>query len=637
MHSGFVTLFAIALLCAHQCQGSTEPEKMKLKELKQFLSDRGVQCVGCLEKEDFVKKVKESASMRVLPPATPPPYYVNGQVKEIVTHQEYTQGLAKHRDDTGLPVIVDFFSHSCGPCIQIAPLYQDLASEYRGRAVFWKVDVNRNYQTSQAANVRSMPTFQFFLNNKKRHEFSGGDAQGMRHYTEQLIREAENAGTYVGMEVTVESIKTFYEQNSDKVGAKADPAVIAAKYEGKTALLIKHMKAKYGSAPKATKKLYRKADEKSKKTGAEPKCKVPEVSETLENASNEELEAEIERRRALDETSPSLMFEEADLSGTEPEKVVIIGGGPAGLSAAVYAARAGLNPVVVAPAFGGQLLGKGVDVENYPGVIGKEATGRGIVQLMRKQSYGFETRLVDDVIISADLKKYPFELTLNNTDQDQKMRANAIIVATGADSRWLGVPGEYEYRGGGVSSCATCDGFLYRDQDVVVIGGGDTAMEDALVLARTASSVIVVHRRDTFRASHVLSSRVLNHPKITVQWDSVVEEFVGQEEDGKPGLTHVTIKNLKNGTSEKIVAGAAFVAVGHIPNTQVFKDVLEMDEQGYLVVKPGSTRTSIDGVFAAGDVSDKVYRQAVTSAGSGAMAALDAERWLSENGHGIEA
>ena len=314
----------------------------------------------------------------------------------------------------------------------------------------------------------------------------------------------------------------------------------------------------------------------------------------------------MERRRALDAPDPSLMFEEADLTATEPEKVVVIGGGPAGLSAAVYAARAGLNPVVVAPAFGGQLLGKGVDVENYPGVMGKDATGRGLVQLMRKQTYGFEARLVDDVVISADLSKHPFELTLNNTDRDKRMRANALIVATGADSRWLGVPGEFEYRGGGVSSCATCDGFLYRDQDVVVIGGGDTAMEDALVLARTASTVIVVHRRDTFRASHVLSSRVLNHPKITVRWDSVVEEFAGEVTDGKPGLTHVNVKNLKNGTIDKIAAGAAFVAVGHIPNTQVFKDSLEMDQQGYLVVKPGSTRASREGVFAAGDAADKV-------------------------------
>jgi len=614
---------------------NSAPEKMKLKELKEFLADRGAKCVGCLEKEDYVKRAKEVQDMRVLPPASPPPHYVKGQVKEIVTHREYTSELAKHRDDTGLPVIIDYFSHSCGPCIQIAPVYQELASEYRGRAVFWKIDVNKNYQTSQAANVRSMPTFQFFLNNVKKHEFSGADAQGVRRMADELIRESEKSGTYVGMEVTTDAIQTFYEKHADKVGAKADPAVIAAKYEGKTALLVKHMHTKYKDAPIPSKKLFR-PEEKTKKTkSSEGKCKVPEVSESLEAASSEELEAEIERRRQLDETSPALMFEPADLSATEPEKVVIIGGGPAGLSAAVYAARAGLNPVVVAPSFGGQLLGKGVDVENYPGVMGKDATGRGLVMLMRQQTYKFETRLVDDAILHVDLDKHPFELTLNSTSEG-KMKAQALIIATGADSRWLGVPGEHEYRGGGVSSCATCDGFLYRDQEVVVIGGGDTAMEDALVLARTASSVILIHRRDTFRASHVLSSRVLSHPKITVRWNTVVTEFEGAEEDGKAVLTNVVTKNVVNGTTDKISAGAAFVAVGHVPNTNFFGKALKMDEQGYLIVEAQSTKTSVEGVFAAGDASDKIYRQAITSAGSGAMAALDAERWLSEKGYGAD-
>merc|ERR1711865_792651 len=634
-----VAFAALAQVLVFSCIASAqdkEPEKMRLKELKKILADRGAKCVACLEKEDFVKRVKETAHMKVLPLAGPPPYYVEGKVKEIVDHGEFTRGLAKHRDDTGLPIIVDFFSHSCGPCIQIAPAYADLAQEFRGRAVFWKIDVNRNHQTSQSANVRSMPTFQFFLDNKKKHQFSGGDPQGMRSWTEKLVQQAEGTGTYVGMEVTEEAVKDFYEQNKDQVGAKADPAAVATKYQGKTALLVKHMRSKYGSAPKPTKKLFRKEDKTPTKSNkAEEKCVAPDTSEVMGSASSEELEAGLDRRKAADEPDPSMMFEEPDLTATEAEKIVIMGGGPAGLAAAVYAARAGLNPVVVAPAVGGQLLGKGVDVENYPGVMGKDATGRGLVMMMRKQTYRFETRLVDDLIISADLSKKPIELKLNSTEG--VLRTHALIIATGADSRWLGVPGEHDFRGGGVSSCATCDGFLFRDQDVVVIGGGDTAMEDALVLARTSSTVTVIHRRDTFRASHVLSSRVLGHHKITVKWNTTVEEFVGQpDEEGNAMLTHAVVKNTVSGETEKLNCGAAFVAVGHTPNTKLFGDGLTMDAQGYLQVLAGSTKTTVDGVFAAGDVSDKVYRQAVTSAGTGAMAALDAERWLSEEGLGVE-
>jgi len=312
--------------------------------------------------------------------------------------------------------------------------------------------------------------------------------------------------------------------------------------------------------------------------------------------------------------------------------VVVIGGGPAGLAAAIYAARAGLSPVVIAPSFGGQLLGKGVDVENFPGVVGAAATGRGIVQVMRKQAFGFESRLVDDSVMSIDLSKKPFELKMNSTEAP--IKTHTLIIATGADSRWLGAEGEYKYRGGGVSSCATCDGFLFRNQHVAVIGGGDTAMEDALVLARTSSKVTVVHRRDSFRASHVLAERVLSHPTIEVKWNCTVAEFGGEPaEEGKVKLTHLNLKN-KDGSEEKMEVGAAFVAIGHEPNTNLFKGALTMDNEGYLEVNGRSTKTSVDGVFAAGDVADKVYRQAVTSSGTGAMAALDAERWLSEHGLG---
>ena len=222
-----------------------------------------------------------------------------------------------------------------------------------------------------------------------------------------------------------------------------------------------------------------------------------------------------------------------------PERLAIIGGGPAGLSAAIYAARAGLSPVIIAPLEGGQLQGKGVLVENYPAVTG--ITGPIIVQDMRKQAAEFGTSFLQDLVTKVDLNNRPFEIVTNDT----KFKVHSIIMATGADSRWLGVPGEYEYRGGGVSSCATCDGFLYRDQHVIVIGGGDTAMEDALVLARTSSRVTVVHRRNEFRASHVLAQRVLQHGTIDVMWNSTVEQFEGKQNDqGENLLTHVHLKRL---------------------------------------------------------------------------------------------
>jgi len=532
---------------------------------------------------------------------------------------------------------VDFFSHSCGPCIQIAPLYADLAQEYAGRAVFWKVDVNANQETSSRANVRSMPTFQFFLNNVKFHEFSGGDPNGLRQTVQQMVQKVEaSGGPYLNTEVPVEVIKEFYDKQGDKVGAKADPEAIAAKYKGKSALLVRHFTAKYGDAPKPVKTKFRprtKADDaKPKASGKEEqKCPAVDPEQVIADLPAETLEGELEKRRQIEALSGDI-FEKSDIAGSE-EKVVVVGGGPAGLAAAIYAARAGLSPMVIAPSFGGQLLGKGVDVENFPGVVGASATGRGIVQLMRKQAYGFETRLVDDSVMGIDLSTQPFELTLNNTEG--KLKTHTLIIATGADSRWLGAPGEFQYRGGGVSSCATCDGFLFRDQHVVVVGGGDTAMEDALVLARTSSKVTVVHRRGEFRASHILADRVLTHPLIEVKWNCSVSEFVGEkDEEGKEKLTHVALK-FNDGTEEKVEVGAAFVAIGHDPNTKLFKDVLKMDDQGYLIINGRTSQTSVDGVFAAGDVADKVYRQAVTSAGTGAMAALDAERWLSEHGLGV--
>merc|ERR1712159_183166 len=622
--AGLVAVFVVTLVSA---AADVDPEKLRVKQLKEILLARGVQCKGCVEKSDFVKRVKETADVKELPAAPPPTYYERGLVKEITSHQAYLGGLAKHRDETGLPVIVDYFSHSCGPCIQIAPIYEEMAREYAGRAVFWKIDVNRNHESSSNAGVRSMPTFNFFLNGQKFHGFSGGDPQGIQQTTQQMVQQVENmGGPWLAHEITESNIKDFYDKQGDKVGKKADPAAIAAKYKGKIALLNRHFNSKYKSAPKPDRIKYRprtkEDDKKPEKAPQEQKCASVDVEEVVAGAPAETLEAELEKRRSEEAMTGDVFDKTGESLGGE-EKVTVVGGGPAGLAAAIYAARAGLSPLVIAPSFGGQLLGKGVDVENFPGVVGASATGRGIVQLMRKQAFGFESRLVDNVVMGFDLTKRPFEVTLNNTKEPVK--THTLIIATGADSRWLGVPGEFKYRGGGVSSCATCDGFLFRNQHVAVIGGGDTAMEDALVLARTSSKVTVIHRRDSFRASHVLAERVLNHPLIEVKWNCTVAEFGGEPaEDDKVKLTHLKLKN-KNGSEETMEVGAAFVAIGHEPNTKLFKDSLKMDSEGYLEVSGRSTKTSVDGVFAAGDVADKVYRQAVTSSGTGAMAALDAE------------
>ena len=350
----------------------------------------------------------------------------------------------------------------------------------------------------------------------------------------------------------------------------------------------------------------------------------------------EDLKAEVYRREAaLEEKELELMAKKnlrrkekliekssAD-GGSVPVKLAVVGGGPAGVTAAIYAARAGLKPVVVAPAMGGQLMSKGVNVENYPGIF--EASGGDIVRLMRKQAMRFSATFEEETALSVDLSSRPFKITTNTS----VILAHSLVIATGADSRWLGVPGEEELKGGGVSSCATCDGFLFSGKPVVVVGGGDTAMEDALVLARTSSSVVLIHRRDSFRASKVLANAVLNNAKITVLWNSTVAEFKAGE--GSDMLAEVVVRDVNDASNvSSIPAEAAFVAIGHIPNTGLFTGQLDMTDTGYLQTRADSTHCSVDGVFASGDVADWVYRQAVTSAGSGSQAALDAERWLSE-------
>lgn len=303
------------------------------------------------------------------------------------------------------------------------------------------------------------------------------------------------------------------------------------------------------------------------------------------------------------------------------ERLIIIGSGPAGLTAALYAARADLDPKVFeGSAAGGQLMIT-TDVENYPGfpdgIMGPE-----LMDQFRKQAERFGARLQQVDVTSVDLASTPFRIGVGADEYT----ADAVIVATGASATWLGVAGESRLTGRGVSACATCDGFFFRDQELVVVGGGDSAMEEALFLTKFASKVTIVHRRDEFRASAIMAARALEHDKIEVIWDSVVTEIHGDST-----VESVTLENVKTGEKTNFPTNGVFVAIGHKPNTDIFAGQLDLDSNGYLKISvPGTTRTSVDGVFAAGDVADHVYRQAITAAGTGCMAAIDAERWLGE-------
>jgi len=301
------------------------------------------------------------------------------------------------------------------------------------------------------------------------------------------------------------------------------------------------------------------------------------------------------------------------------EKLIIIGSGPAGLTAALYAARADLSPLVFeGVAAGGQLMIT-TDVENYPGfpdgIMGPE-----LMDQFRKQAERFGARMRQVDVTSVDFSDRPFQLKVG----DEEFSADSVIIATGAEAKWLGVPGEQALTGRGVSACATCDGFFFRDQELVVVGGGDTAMEEALFLTKFASKVTIVHRRDEFRASKIMAARALSHEKIEVLWNTTVTEIHGDD-----SVTAVTLEDKLSGESRELKVDGVFVAIGHKPTTDLFVDQLDLDANRYVIVGRG-TRTSVDGVFASGDVVDHVYRQAVTAAGTGCMAAIDAERWLAD-------
>ena len=309
------------------------------------------------------------------------------------------------------------------------------------------------------------------------------------------------------------------------------------------------------------------------------------------------------------------------MATTHKTRMLIIGSGPAGLTAAIYGARAGMEPIVVQGLQPGGQLTITTDVENYPGF--REAVqGPWLVQEMQAQAEHVGTRMLWDTITEVSLEGPPFRAV---GDSGDIYEGDTLVIATGAQAKWLGVPGEVEFGGKGVSACATCDGFFYRGKKVVVIGGGNTAVEEALYLTNHSQDVTIIHRRDSFRAEKILQDRLFAHPHVKVLWNKKVDRFVG--EPGK-GLTGVAVIDTETGEQSVVETDGAFVAIGHAPATELFKGKLELDESGYIVVQPGTPKTAIPGVFAAGDVMDHTYRQAVTAAGTGCMAALEAEKWL---------
>jgi thioredoxin reductase (NADPH) len=634
----------------------------------------------------------------------------------------------------------------------MAPIFKKVAAQYKDSAVFVKIDTNAQYELASRYQIRSLPTFAWFVNHQKVHQVSGGIGEGpLQQETQKFIRQAQAEN----VQVTRESLTTFYStvdatKTMNEIQAVYQKCVDMNKKRIKnntntqcvgTAAnqLVRRLKKKYQTGPVTTLRFFAPTTEKKKATdssddddyGGKKKTTTTEKKDgkgrrgttgsssssssrkddqpNLHLASKEELLAELERRldaerdeqveaedEGEDETDPDFSHA-AYIKSDFPERLVIVGGGPAGLAAAIYGARAGLQPLVLAPILGGgQLQAKGVDVENYPGV--SNVTGPALVAYMRRQAAHFGAVFEDDVVIKVTVASGangagagaggggPIQITTNNTGV---IATHTLVICTGAESNWLNVTGEYELRGGGVSSCATCDGFLYTGRHVVVVGGGDTAMEDALVLARTSQHVTIVHRRDSFRASKVLQDRVLQHPSISVEWNTTIKEILGTEitpdeynsssssttnnrdeqcddddddddddEAFSSSTTSTTTLDLDNmqkvvsgvvlqdtatGQERRLACQAVFVAIGHTPTTQFLQNSVGLDlafnpqHPGYIQTFHGSTHTSVPGIFAAGDVVDPVYRQAVTSAGSGAAAALDAERYLSQHGLGNEA
>ena len=310
------------------------------------------------------------------------------------------------------------------------------------------------------------------------------------------------------------------------------------------------------------------------------------------------------------------------MTDTTHERVVIVGAGAAGLTAAIYTARANLSPLIVAGLQPGGQMTITTDVENYPG-FADVIQGPWLMTEMQQQAENVGARVVYDIVTAFDASSRPFTLTM---DSGNVITADSVILATGAQARWLGLESEQTFNGRGVSACATCDGFFYKDRDVAVIGGGNTAVEEALYLANICRSVTLVHRRDSLRAEQIMQDRLLRHDKINVEWNRTVGEVTGDDS----GVTGLRLESTTGEAEKQIDVHGMFVAIGHDPATAAFADALDLDEEGYILAEKGGTSTSVEGVFAAGDCVDKIYRQAVTAAGMGCMAALDAERWLGE-------
>ena len=317
-----------------------------------------------------------------------------------------------------------------------------------------------------------------------------------------------------------------------------------------------------------------------------------------------------------------LLDDGSNMATTKHAQILILGSGPAGYTAAIYAARAMRKPVLIQGIQSGGQMTITTDVENYPG-FADVIQGPWLMEQMQAQAEHVGTELISDHIMEVDLKKRPFVL---KGDSGDTYTCDVLIICTGAQARWLGLPSESAFQGFGVSACATCDGFFYKGKDVVVVGGGNTAVEEALFLTNFARKVTVVHRRDSFRAERILQDRLFKNPKVEVIWNSALDEVLGTSDP--KGVTGVRLKNVATGATQDLKVDGVFIAIGHAPATELFKGQMEMRPSGYLVTKPGSTETSIPGVYAAGDVTDEVFRQAVTAAGLGCMAALEAEKYL---------
>ena len=310
---------------------------------------------------------------------------------------------------------------------------------------------------------------------------------------------------------------------------------------------------------------------------------------------------------------------------TTHSKVLILGSGPAGCTAAIYAARANLSPILVAGMQPGGQLTITSDVENYPGYA-KAIQGPWLMEQMQAQAEHVGARILQDTIVSADLSRRPFTMV---GDSGDTYSGDTLIIATGAQARWLGLESEKKYQGFGVSACATCDGFFFKNKNVAVVGGGNTAVEESLFLSQLADKVTLIHRRDSLRAEKILQDRMRANPKIEIVWNNAVEEILGSGEPAS--VSELKLKNTKTGALTTLPVDGLFIAIGHTPNTELFKGQVSMDSEGYIVTRPGTTETSVPGVFAAGDVQDKIYRQAVTAAGTGCMSALEADKFLAHH------